>query len=118
MGSDSMLMSIFDNTEIAFKSKSNADLSRSYWLFSLVKRPSWVRLGKFVTEAAFALRLPIEGLVKQTIFRQFCGGTAITDCAAAVNALGQFGMKILATKPCRPLLLPQEIHTSLLVYLR
>ncbi len=87
-----MLMSIFDNTEIAFKSKSNADLNRSYWLFSLVKRPSWVRLGKFLTEAAFALRLPIEGLVKQTIFRQFCGGTAIADCAAAVNALGQFGI--------------------------
>ncbi|MFN4854355.1 MAG: proline dehydrogenase family protein [Bacteroidota bacterium] len=87
-----MPMSIFDNTEIAFKSKSNADLNRSYWLFSLVKRPSWVRLGKFVTEAAFAIRLPIDGLVKQTIFRQFCGGTAITDCAAAVNALGQFGI--------------------------
>jgi len=85
-------MSIFDNTETAFSSKSNADLTRSYWLFSLVSKPSWVHIGKVFTETAFRLRLPIETAVKATIFRQFCGGTNIQGCAPSIEALGKCGI--------------------------
>ena len=80
----------FDNTEIAFASKSDADLNRSYLLFTMVSRTSWVKIGKRFTNIAFSLRLPISGLIKATIFKQFCGGENIDDCANAIKALGDY----------------------------
>ena len=80
----------FDNTEIAFASKSDADLNRSYLLFTMVSRTTWVKIGKRFTNIAFSLRLPIAGLIKATIFKQFCGGENIDDCANAIKALGDY----------------------------
>ncbi len=82
----------FDNTEIAFASKSNADLNRSYMLFTLVSRTSWVKFGRTITNAALGLHLPISGLIKATIFKQFCGGENISDCAKTITALGEYNI--------------------------
>lgn len=82
----------FDNTEIAFKSKSNKDLKKAYWLFKMVGSPSFVKFGKWATNLAFKLRLPISGLIKKTIFHQFCGGESISDCDKTIEDLGQFGI--------------------------
>jgi proline dehydrogenase len=80
----------FDNTEIAFASKSNADLNRSYMLFTMVSRTSWVKIGKSLTNVALGLHLPISGLIKATIFKQFCGGENIEDCNKTIKALGDY----------------------------
>jgi proline dehydrogenase len=80
----------FDNTEIAFASKSNTDLNRSYLLFNMVSRTSWVKIGKSFTNIALGLHLPIGGLIKATIFKQFCGGENIEDCAKTIKALGDY----------------------------
>jgi hypothetical protein len=34
-----------ENTEIAFKSKSDADLNRAFWLFKIVGNPTIVKIG-------------------------------------------------------------------------
>jgi proline dehydrogenase len=80
----------FDNTEIAFASKSDADLNRSYMLFTMVSRTSWVKIGKSLTNVALGLYLPISGLIKATIFKQFCGGENIQDCTKTIKALGDY----------------------------
>lgn len=82
----------FENTEIAFKSKSNKDLKRAYWLFKVVGNPILVKFGKWATNLAFKLGLPINGLIKKTIFKQFCGGESINDCDNAISSLGEFGI--------------------------
>lgn len=82
----------FDNTEIAFKSKSKRDLNRAYWLFKMVGSPSFVKFGKCATATAFKLKLPIQGMIKKTIFKQFCGGESINDCDATIKNLGEFGI--------------------------
>lgn len=82
----------FENTEIAFKSKSNSDLNKSYFLFNLIKRPSIVKIGSVLTEFAFNFRLPINGIVKATIFKQFCGGENIEECTETINKLSDFGI--------------------------
>ena len=64
----------FSNTEIAFKMKTNMDLRQSKLLFSTLSSPSVVSALKSMTLASLRLRLPIKGLVKATVFRQFCGG--------------------------------------------
>jgi proline dehydrogenase len=82
----------FDNTEIAFKSKSNKDLQRAYWLFKIIGNPSLVKMGKWATNTALNMHLPIEGMVRKTIFRQFCGGETIAQCDPTIQLLGSFGV--------------------------
>ncbi len=80
----------FDNTEIAFSAKSNADLRQSYWLFKMISSPAMVKFGSAATNAALGLHLPITGIVKATIFKQFCGGENIAECTQTIDNLGQF----------------------------
>lgn len=82
----------FENTEIAFSYKSNKDLKRAHRLFKLVGKPWLVRFGKWITPLAFKLKLPILGLIKSTIFRQFCGGESIKDCDAAIATLHEYNV--------------------------
>ena len=80
----------FENTEIAFKSKSTPDLKRAYWLFKIVSSPSIVKIGKVATNFALSLGLPIRKIVKSTIFKQFCGGETIEDCRNKMEELATY----------------------------
>jgi proline dehydrogenase len=82
----------FTNTEVAFKSKSDRDLRRANLLFKVIASPSVVSFGKWATNLALALRLPISGIIKATIFKQFCGGETIEDCTGRIEELGAFGV--------------------------
>lgn len=82
----------FDNTEVAFKYKSNADLKRAYRLFKMVGKPWLVSLGKTMTPIAFKLRLPIKGLIKSTIFKQFCGGESMNECDHTISTLYKYSV--------------------------
>ena len=64
----------FNNTEIAFRSKSNAKLRKAYYLFKLMGKPTLASAGGKLAELAFSLRLPIGGIIRKTVFQQFCGG--------------------------------------------
>lgn len=82
----------FENTEIAFKSKSTKQLNKSYWLFKLVSNNTIVKVSPFLLKIAFALRLPIKGLIKQTIFEQFCGGESIDKCDKRIQSLANYNI--------------------------
>jgi proline dehydrogenase len=82
----------FDNTEVAFSGKSNKDLERSYWLFKLVSNPTFVNIGKSLTNFAINIHFPIKGMIKATIFKQFCGGETIEECDRAIKELGRFNI--------------------------
>lgn len=82
----------FDNTEIAFAGKSDAELNRAYLLFKLIGNPSLVRVGKRLTNAALAVRFPLGWILKPTIFSQFCGGENIGECKGTINRLAQYGI--------------------------
>lgn len=83
----------FSNTEIAFTAKSNKDLKKTYFLFWIIGKPWLVKIGTFFLLLAFKLRLPIKGLVKNTIFQQFAGGEDIEDCNSAVESLAKYNVK-------------------------
>ena len=82
----------FNNTEVSFSGKSNKDLNRSYWLFKMVSNPTFVSLGKSLTTFAIKMHLPIKGLIKATIFKQFCGGETIEECSKAIDELGKYNV--------------------------
>ena len=83
-------MITFENTEIAFKSKTDKDLVRAYWLFKIIGYPRVVKFGKWFTEVALKLNLPIDGIIKKTIFKQFCGGVNINDCESKIKELNEY----------------------------
>jgi proline dehydrogenase len=82
----------FNNTAISFQAKSNAELRNSYILFKAIGYNWLVKIGPTLINAAFALKLPIKGLIKNTIFKQFCGGESINDCDKIINLLYQFNI--------------------------
>jgi len=83
-------MTSFDNTENAFKAKSNSDLNRSYWLFKLIGNQYLVKFGAAVTP--LALNVGFKSLIKSTIFKQFVGGENINDCSKTIEQLGKYNI--------------------------
>lgn len=82
----------FDNTEVAFAGKTKRDLSRSYILFKMVSNTAIVNAGKALTNLAVTLHLPINGFIKATIFKQFCGGENITESLKTVDELAKYNI--------------------------
>lgn len=77
----------FENTEIAFAGKSNAELKRAYYLFKLIGNPSLVKVGDALVHLALKLGIPVGWAIKGNIFRHFCGGETIAECARATQIL-------------------------------
>lgn len=77
----------FNNTEIAFKHKTDKDLNRAHFLFSVIGSPILVKMGKGLTNFGLKAHLPIKGIIKRTIFRQFCGGETIEECTTTIDQL-------------------------------
>ncbi|MFT4525608.1 MAG: proline dehydrogenase [Granulosicoccus sp.] len=77
----------FDDTEIAFSDKTDYDLRRAQWLFSLVGSPAMVKLGSGAVSLALGLHLPVKGLIRQTVFKQFCGGESIEKSEGTIARL-------------------------------
>lgn len=82
----------FDNTQIAFESKTKKDLKRSYWLFKMVGNSSLVAFGEKLTHFALATHLPINRIIKKTIFKQFCGGEDKIECEITISHLAKYNI--------------------------
>ncbi|MBT7815209.1 L-proline dehydrogenase [Polaribacter sp. Hel1_33_96] len=78
-------MKLFDNTEIAFSLKSDSQLERAYFLFRMIQNQPMVRIGSAVTNFALKAHLPIEGLIRSTVFDHFCGGVTEDDCLPIID---------------------------------
>lgn len=90
-----MTLPQFDNTEIAFRYRSNKELKQARFLFASMGSPSLTSIGMALTKFSMALHLPIEGLIKRTIFRQFCGGETMTEAAATATMLAQYNVGVI-----------------------
>lgn len=78
---------IFNNTENAFILKSDAELNRAHFLFKMIGNPSLVKVGTSLTNFALKLHLPVEGLIRKTVFDHFCGGINEQDCLKVVDKM-------------------------------
>ena len=78
---------IFDNTQVAFALKSDTELERAYFLFKLIANQPLVRIGTAVTNFAIKAHLPVEGLIRATVFDHFCGGISEDDCLPVVDKM-------------------------------
>ncbi len=85
----------FSNTEIAFAHKSTRELKWSHTLFFLMNNATLVDVGARLATLAFKLKLPAYGLVKRTIYKQFCGGEAIEEARQVIDKLGESNIKTI-----------------------
>jgi proline dehydrogenase len=83
---------IFNNTEKAFSLKSNSELNRAHFLFQMIGKPALVKIGTSLTNFALKFHLPVEGIIRKTVFDHFCGGVSEQDCLQVVAKMHTKGV--------------------------
>ena len=78
---------IFNNTQVAFALKTDTELERAYFLFKMIDNEPLVRIGTAVTNFALKAHLPVESLIRATVFDHFCGGVNEEDCLSVVDKM-------------------------------
>lgn len=82
----------FQDTTTAFADKSDAELREKYRLFRMLNSPFLNSVGTRAAKFALAIGLPVQGLIKSTIFDQFCGGETIQECDPVIDKLARSGI--------------------------
>lgn len=80
----------FSDTATAFDSLDNGELRKAYWLFKAMNQPWLVNVGTTSLTTMLQWGLPLQWMVKATIFAQFCGGEDITECERVIRKLGKY----------------------------
>lgn len=89
------MQTTFDNTEIAFRYRSAKQLKLARLLFGSMQCPAISRAGIAFTKLAMKLHLPVKQLIRQTLFRQFCGGETIAEAARTADYLGRYSVGVI-----------------------
>ncbi len=84
-----------NNTQNAFAYKSNTDLKKAKWLFTVIQNPWIVSLGTRFTPMLMKSGLPINGIIRNTIFNQFVGGETLEESARVTKMLGAYGVQVI-----------------------
>lgn len=88
-----MIQVDFNDTKLAFQSKTNKDLKRAYYLFKFIAHPFIVKTGKNLLSLAMFIRFPIKWIVKPTIFKNFCGGESIEESNKIVQKMAKYNVR-------------------------
>ena len=102
----------FSDTEIAFRYKSTSELKRARWLFKAISKPALVTVGNRLAHASLMLRLPIKGIIKSTLFKQFVGGETIGECEKTIQTLHRYGVGTILDYSVDSLLVSPSIWHS------
>ena len=85
----------FADTSIAFSYKTDKELQKSHFLFSSINNPILSKLGANIVKIALKVKLPVKGIIRNTIFKHFCGGETIEECSATIEKLAKFNIKTI-----------------------
>jgi len=79
----------FQDTATAFADKNDDELRFKFRMFKLMNSPLLTKFGTKFTALLLKLRLPVNGLIKRTVFKQFCGGETIEESQTTIEKLGE-----------------------------
>jgi proline dehydrogenase len=85
----------FDNTENAFAYKTDKELKSAKFLFSTMGLPWFVQVGTRLTPFIMKTGLPVHGIIRKTIFKQFVGGETLEETAVVGDTLGKYGVQVI-----------------------
>ncbi|MDB5274277.1 MAG: proline dehydrogenase [Chitinophagaceae bacterium] len=86
------MSTLFNDTKIAFRSKSNKQLLQAYWLFRLMGFPELTKIGTYFIKTALKAPLGLKKVIKSTLYQQFCGGETLPECEKTMAELARFGV--------------------------
>ena len=82
----------FENTRIAFANKTDKGLQRAYWLFKIINNNFLVSIGPVMLQMARGIGLPVLGIIKKTLYKQFVGGENIQECNPTIEKLAKYNV--------------------------
>lgn len=85
----------FDNTETAFAYKTDKELKNARWLLNTMHYQWFVGLGTRLTPFLMKTGLPIHGIIRKTIFKQFVGGETLDETAAVCAMLDKYNVQVI-----------------------
>jgi len=85
----------FENLEVAFASKTDAELRKMYLIFATLNNNLISDLGVGLANLAFKLKLPIKDIMKKTMFGHFCGGETIEETILTCQKLADYGVQAI-----------------------
>ena len=85
----------FDDTEVAFAGKDDQELQHSAWLFRIMSNAAIVDIGSYITQMALQIGLPVQSILKTTIYEHFCGGESLDETEPMVAALAEQGVSTI-----------------------
>ncbi|MBM3414156.1 MAG: proline dehydrogenase [Bacteroidetes bacterium] len=85
----------FDNTALAFNYKSDAALKKARFLFTVMSNPLLVLVGTRLVSWAIRMGLPVNGLIRSTLFSQFIGGETLEQTVPVAAKLNSFQVKVI-----------------------
>lgn len=85
----------FEDTATAFAHKSDWELKKSHFVFSTMNYPWMVKAGTTLTTAALKVHLPVKGIIRKTLFDQFCGGESIEGSEPRMIQLAERNVKTI-----------------------
>jgi proline dehydrogenase len=83
----------FSNHSIAFTSKNNLELKKTRLLFYLLNINWLNNFSSFLATIALRLRLPINFIIRSSIFQQFCGGEDLKETSKTIDKLAKYNVK-------------------------
>ena len=85
----------FDDKATAFAYRTTRELKNSHFVFVTMSKPWMVKVGTVMINLALKLKLPVKGIIKKTLFNQFCGGEFVKDCSDKINLLGNYNVQTI-----------------------
>lgn len=85
----------FDNTETAFAYKTDKELKSGRWLLKTMHYPLFVAVGTRITPFIMKTGLPVHGIIRKTIFKQFVGGETLEETKRVCKLLGDYNVQVI-----------------------
>jgi proline dehydrogenase len=82
----------FDDTQIAFSYKTDRQLRKANFVFTIVNHPAISSVATGLVKIGLGLRLPIDGIIRNTVFNHFCGGENIDESEYTIDVLGKYNV--------------------------
>jgi proline dehydrogenase len=84
----------FENTAIAFKYRTDKELKKAQIMFAFMGSSAATSMGISLANFGLKFNLPIKGIIKNTVFSQFCGGETLQEAAATAKVLNQYNVGV------------------------
>ena len=85
----------FNNTETAFAYKTKKELQAGRFLFGTMNYPWFAAVGIRLTPFLMKTGLPVHGIIRKTIFRQFVGGETLDQTTKVVKKLSNYDVQVI-----------------------